>query len=115
MAKRLSPMEQKSAKKVLGDLRGTAQDMMKGKMKNLKKVTIASDSKEGLEKGLSVAEKILGTKKEDPELEELESEDEESTEVPEEESEEEYEEECSTPEEIDAKIKELLALKAKMK
>lgn len=67
MAKKLSPMEQRASSKVLGDLRGTAQEMMKGKMDKLKKVTVASDSKQGLKKGLSIAEKVLAGEKADDE------------------------------------------------
>lgn len=102
MAKKLSEIDKKASLNVLGDLKKLAQDEMKGKMASLKKVTVASDSKEGLKKGLEKAEEIISDKEiesEEPEMEE--SEVEESEEMSE--------------EEIDARIKELMALKAKMK
>lgn len=134
--KKLSEIEKKASSKVLGELRKHTQQMMNDKMKGLKKVTVASDSAEGLKKGLSKAEELIKGKmpKEDdlltPEEGELdkahgleeESEEEEASESPEmeaseDESMEEHEydeEECKTPEEIDAKIKELLKKKAEM-
>jgi hypothetical protein len=138
--KKLSPVEQKASSKVLDELRKHAQSMMSDKVKGLKKVTIASDSPEGLKKGLSKAEEILGAKKSASDLtkspmdeefgesedatkdlakgaeDEIEGLDEESPEHEEMESPE-YEaseEECKTPEEVDAKIKELMALKQQM-
>ena len=112
MAKKLSPADQKASLGVLGELRKLAQDEMKGKMANLKKVTVASDSKEGLKKGLEKAEEVLESKCPECEGEECECESEEyeSEEAPEAEESEELSEE-----EIDAKIKELMALKAKKK
>lgn len=62
MAKKLSPMEQRSSSKVLDELRKHTQGLMKGKMDGLKKVTVASDSKEGLSKGLELAKKLQGVK-----------------------------------------------------
>jgi hypothetical protein len=73
------------------------------KEKKLQKVTVASDSAEGLKKGLSKAEQILSKKKElSPELPEMEeSEDEES-----EDESSEMEDECEdmSKEEIQSKI-----------
>lgn len=63
MAKKLSPMEMKAGSSVLDDLRKTAQDLMKGKLDAAKKVTVASNSKEGLKAGLSKAEEMLGAQK----------------------------------------------------
>lgn len=62
MAKKLSAMEQKSSKTVLDALREHTQGLMKGKMDGVKKVTVASDSKEGLAKGLDLARKLQGVK-----------------------------------------------------
>lgn len=131
MAKKLSPMEQKASSKVLSDLRGTAQDMMKGKMNGLKKVTVASDSKEGLKKGLELAKKIAGKPSEsESELDESEescpvcseapcgcesSEEESSEEESEESSHVSPEEEVMSAEELDRRIQALLSLKAKKK
>lgn len=128
MAKKLSPIEQKASKTVLNDLRGEAQKLMKGKMDGLKKVTVASNSKEGLNKGLEKAKEILsGNKpeseescpvcgKEPCECEAEESPEHESSESPElEASEVEPSEGDLSEEEIDAKIQELLKLKGKKK
>jgi hypothetical protein len=115
MAKKLSPLEQRSSKKVLDDLKKQTGEMLKGKMDGLKKVTVASDSPEGLAHGLELAKKIAG-KHELPEDELDESPEEELEESPEEEHSEELhgeedEDEHLSPEEIDAKIEHLLALK----
>ena len=48
----MSDVEKDAKKSVLGELRQTADDMMKDKLSGLKKVTVASDSPEGLEEGL---------------------------------------------------------------
>lgn len=138
--KKLSPVEQKASSKVLDELRKHAQEMMSGKMKGLKKVVVASDSKEGLKKGLSKAEEILGTKKsgsdltksplneefgkseveenldeEHPEeIDSLSSEHEAAESEEYEAGEQEGMEECKTPEEVDAKIQHLLKMKKEM-
>lgn len=112
MAKKLSPMEMKASKKVLDELRGEAKSMMNEKMGKLKKVTVASDSKEGLKKGLEKAEEILEGDEEKCgmcgkmpcECEEMED---ESEEMESEDSEE------MSEEEIDAKIAKLMAMKKK--
>jgi hypothetical protein len=114
--KKLSPVEQKASSKVLDDLRQHMQGLMKGKMDGLKKVTVASNSPEGLKKGLAKAEDLLkGKDSVDAEEEALETPEEEATEDESAEEEspalESSEEDCKTPEEIDAKIKELLKLK----
>lgn len=105
--KKLSPMEKKASSTVLDELRKHAQSKMNEKMKGLKKVTVASDSEEGLKKGLEKAEEVLDDTED---MEETEQED-----VSPEDSEDSYDDEdCDTPEEIDAKIKELLKLKDEM-
>lgn len=132
MAKKLSEIEKKASSKALGDLRQHMQGMMNDKMKGVKKVTVASDSEKGLEKGLSMAEEMLKAKSASSltkspkgemfgksKVEELEEESPEEiegleeTEEPSEESEEEMEE-CDTPQKIDAKIDELMKMKAAM-
>ena len=136
--KKLNGMEQKAGSKVLDELRAHAQKLMSGKMKGLKKVTVASDSPEGLKKGLNVAEDMLGKDSEltksplgevlgnkskigksheshPSEIEGLEEQDHEDLESDEfEAGEAEGEEEQMSEEELDAKIKELMQLKAKM-
>ena len=125
MAKKLSPIEQKSSKTILDALRAHTQGMMKGKMDGLKKVTVAADSKEGLEKGLELAKKIAGKSPESSEESDeecLEDPIEEASETPEEESSEESSEELSetspedmSAEELDAYIRKLQELKFKKK
>lgn len=132
MAKKLSPMEQRASSKVLGDLRKSMQGSMKGKMDNLKKVTVASDSKEGLKKGLDLAKKVLPVIKDegdsDSQFDDLESSEEEASESPAEEASESPEEESTevtdgseispeeeemTAEQLDNHIKALQQLKFK--
>lgn len=118
----LSENHAKAKSGILEDLIGEMMDMEGDKVKNLKKVTVASDSPEGLEKGLDKAKEIVGNKDLAPEMmseempemasEEEESEEEESPEMEasEEESEEEGEEKkvADLEEEI-KKLKEKLA------
>lgn len=98
--KKLNPLEQKAKMGVIKELSDQAGAMMGDKIKGLKKVTVASDSPEGLKAGLEKAEEIVDPK---------ESEDGEETEAeipgmdP---------EKCDSPEEIDALIKQLLEKKA---
>jgi hypothetical protein len=124
MAKKLSDTEKKASQTVLGDLRKHMQGMLSDKMKGMKKVTVASDTKEGLKKGMETAEKILKSK-DDVSTDLLEPKDEiakqTEEELPEGDSEflEDSSEEASecddmSEEELDAKIKELMAAKAKL-
>ena len=128
MAKKLSQMEQKASSKVLDALRSETQGMMKGKMDGLKKVTVASNSPEGIKKGLDLAKKIAGKLPneeagEPADLMDEGSEDEELSESPEMEASEQAdgseiegltaEEEAMSPEEIDHLISKLLELKSK--
>lgn len=63
--KGMSPLEKKAKLSVLKDLHGQSSDLMKDGLKNLKKVTIASDSKSGLKAGLDKAEDMLGEESEE--------------------------------------------------
>jgi cbb3-type cytochrome oxidase cytochrome c subunit len=107
------PEHEKQAKmSVLSHLCDMAQESMGSKLHGLKKVSVMSDSKEGLDEGLDKAHQVL---KQMPEEEE--SPEEESLESPEQEMSEGHdmapgEEECS-PEELDAKIAHLQMLKQK--
>lgn len=61
--------------KVVDQMRKMAMDEMGGKLKGLKKVSVASDTEEGLKKGLELAkEKVTGMKpegtEEEPSMEE---------------------------------------------
>jgi hypothetical protein len=66
---KLEGTEKEAMRGAIGGLRKMAADMMRedmdGKMSSLKKVTVASDSKEGLEKGLDKAKEIVEGKEED--------------------------------------------------
>lgn len=100
--------EYKGAKmSALQELKKAMAEMMSDDVKGLKKVTVASDSKQGLEEGLEKAKeafsKMPSEDEESAEHEAMESSEEEGAE---------HEEDMSA-EEIDARIKELEALKAK--
>ena len=77
----MSDLEMKAKKSVLGELKALAQDAMGEKVKGLKKVTVASDSPEGLEKGLEMAKDKVEEMAEKPEMEEEDEEMEESEET----------------------------------
>lgn len=120
--KKLSPVEQKAKMGVVKELSSQAGEMLSDKLKGLKKVTVASDSKEGLKKGLDKAKEVIHGR--DPEKLVEQAEEEMGTDLDKDMEEgedplhaakvlgEESMEDCS-PEELDAKIKELEALKAK--
>lgn len=57
--KGLSDSDKKAKLEALGGMRDMAHQMMGSKLKNLKKVTVASDSKPGLKEGLQKAEGML--------------------------------------------------------
>ena len=107
--KKLSDAEKKAKLTALKEAHGMASDMLKDKVSGVKKVTVASDSKEGLKKGLEKAEEIIG---------ENESEDEEMGESDESKSEgyedQQEESEPTSVAEINAKIEELMKLKEKL-
>ncbi|NDD83949.1 hypothetical protein EBZ38_06690 [bacterium] len=104
----MSPNEKKAKGSVLEDLIGSMGDEMKG---NLKKVTVASSSKKGLEKGLEKAQEMMGKLPSDKEMEEM-TEDAEGGH----EEESEYGKEAEeSPEALKAKIKELEAKLKEMK
>ena len=118
---KMRPEEKEAKMGVLENLKQAMTESMSGKLGGLKKVTVASDSTEGLKKGLDKAKEITGHLPESESEEDSESPAHEAAESVEEEtaeheagSEESEDEEC-TPEEIDAKIQKLLALKKKMK
>ena len=90
----------KAKSSVLQELMDDMVGLGASKLDGLKKVTVASDSPEGLKKGLEKAEEVVEQK--------LEGGEEESS------SEEESEEECS-PEELEAKIAELQKKLAELK
>lgn len=101
--KTLSPMEKEARMGVVGALKKAAEGAMADK--GLKKVTVASDSKEGLEKGLEMAKKVA---QKAPEMSEMpESEEHEASES---ESEESAEHEMGGSEDKEAMLEKLSQL-----
>ena len=76
--KELSPMEKEVKMDLTKEMGGVAKDALRNQVKGLKKVTVASDSPEGLEEGLDKAKEIVESKEdesmEDESLEEPEME-----------------------------------------
>lgn len=107
--KGMSDSEKKAKLAALKEAHGMASDMMKDGLSGAKKVSVMADSKEGLKKGLDVAEKVVG----EDLGEDMEDADREDTESALEDAQEGAE--PMSPEEIDAKIKELLELKEQLK
>jgi len=107
--KKLNPVEKEAKMGVLKDLSSQAGEMLRDKLKGLKKVTVASDSKEGLKEGLEKAEEMVaGAPEQEKEMPEMEESDEEH------ESDEMLADaEEMSPEQIEEQIKKLQELKAK--
>ena len=104
----LSKSAAKAKSSVLEDLMSDMFDHDGDKVKGHKKVTVASNSPKGLEKGLEKAKEMVGHKgMEDEEMPEEESAEHEAEESPELEASEHEGEEDMSPEEIEAKIAEL--------
>lgn len=99
--KKMSPIEKDAKVRAVEAMRKFASDEMAGPLKGLKKVSVAASDDEGLKKGLEKAEEIVegGLPSEKEMMDE-----EETSEM------DEYE----SPEEVDAKIAELEALKKEM-
>ena len=58
--KGFSPIEKKAKLTALGAANDMATEALKGKLSGIKKVSVISDDKQGLEKGLEKAKKIVG-------------------------------------------------------
>jgi hypothetical protein len=58
--KGFSPLEKKAKLTALGAANDMATEALKGKLSGIKKVSVVSDDKQGLEKGLEKAKKIVG-------------------------------------------------------
>jgi hypothetical protein len=107
--KGMSDSEKKAKLAALKEAHGMASGMMKEGLDGAKKVSVMADSKEGLKKGLDVAEQVigedLGEDEADHDREDTESalEDAQDGAAP------------MSEDEIDAKIKELLELKEQLK
>lgn len=102
----LSEREKDAKLKVLDEMKGLAEDEISERLRGLKKVTVASDSKEGLKEGLEKAHELLEGQQE--EEAEHDPSPEEASEMADEESEEE-----SSEDEIEELEKKLAELKAK--
>lgn len=101
--KKLSEPEKEAKMSVLKSLKGSMDEVLADKAHGMKKVSVMSDSAEGLKKGLEKAEDIV------EEVSPLEAASEEMEDEESEESEE------MSSDDIDAKIAELMALKEKLK
>ncbi len=117
----MSPIQSKAKSNVLEDLMDQMGGLDAEKIKGVKKVTVASNSPDGVKKGLDKAKEMvseLGLGKDEesvdnaPEIEPLSEGEMEDLEAPGHEGQESVEEELSeheSPDEIEAKIKELQA------
>jgi hypothetical protein len=110
--KTLSPVHKEARSSVLEDLMDHLSDMGMDKVKGLKKVTVASDSKEGLAKGLDKATEMVGKSPMEA-MEDEDVSDHGANEV--EEHEEESEDESESEDDIRQKIEELRAKLEAMK
>ena len=99
----MDPIEKEAKMSAVSAMKQMAEDAMSDKLGGLKKVTVAADSEEGLKEGLEKAEDVVESKLE-PEMEGEEMESEEGSELAD-----------MSEEEIDKKLQELMALKAKLK
>jgi hypothetical protein len=115
----LSDIEQKAKMKVLKDIHGKMEGILGDNLKGAQKVTVAADSKKGLQEGLDKAEDLLGEEDEDDSN--LGEKDENDSNLGEkmEQMAEDYEDQQEESEPMDAheleeKIKELMAMKAKL-
>ena len=107
--KSMSPVHKEAKGSVLSDLMDHLEGMGMDKVKGMKKVSVASDSKEGLKTGLDKAKELVsGHESDDSQVDDEmeESPEHEASESPEEES---SEHEEKSPEELQAEIEELKA------
>lgn len=113
---KMSDAEKKAKLAALKEAKGMAEEAMKGDLAGAKKVVVKADSKEGLEKGLDMAKKVVD--KGPSALGELESDDEEQGEKEGLEAgdymDQQEESEPMDEAEIDEEIKRLLELKEKL-
>lgn len=113
--RKMSNPEVKARENILSKISEDAEKQMGEKLGgHLQKVSVMAKDKKGLEKGLDKAKEVLG------QLPEGETEEHEASELPEEEQKEmeeghELEEGEMSEEDLDKKLKELMALKEKMK
>lgn len=106
--KDMSKSEKSAKLSVLKDLSSEMAGMMGDKLKGLKKVTVASDSKEGLKEGLEKAESLLEGHLPESEMSQMSEDEESESEMVD------SEEEPQSKEEILAEIEELKKKLAEM-
>ena len=112
--RQMSDSEKEAKLAVLGELGSQAGDKMKERLgKGLESVKVMADSKKGLEMGLDTAKKILGGKSEESEESEGEMPSEDMMDSSLEDSHE-MAEEAMSMDELEAKIEELMRMKAMM-
>jgi len=96
-----------------------AEDAMTDNLHGMKKVSVASDSKEGLEEGLEKAKEIISSKEQDEMVEDAEDGNQVGDDLmaggwDREEAEEDSEDEEMSSEELERKLQKLMAMKKKM-
>lgn len=114
--KKLRPLdedEQAAKLGVIDELRGAAKEAMGGRVKGLKQVKVASDSKEGLKAGLEKAEEVLESSEDSDD--DLEHAAHEAMESPEKEMSEHKSIDEMDEDELDEKLKELMERKEQLK
>lgn len=112
--KGMSENAKKAKLTALKEAHGMAKKMMEDDLKGLKKVTVASDSPEGLKAGLEKAEDILEGESEES-CEYCEGKGCEECEMEDSEESEDSEEPEMSEDELEAKIAELMKMKEKLK
>lgn len=101
----MDDLEKQAKMSVIKDMGNSAMRDLAGKLHGLKKVTVASDSKEGLQKGLEKAEELLSNMPNGEQLEESDESMEES------EDQEMSSDEDMSEEEINAELERLMQKK----
>jgi len=117
--KEMSDAEKKAKLGVLGHMKKMAEDAMTDNLHGMKKVSVASDSKEGLEEGLEKAKEIISSKEQDEMVEDAEDGNQVGDDLmaggwDREEAEEDSEDEEMSSEELERKLQKLMAMKKKM-
>lgn len=111
---KMSDLEKKAKLTALKDAHKMANDAMSGHLSGLKKVTVAADSKKGLEHGLQKAEELIGKEPESDDPYQTSSMREMSPESETDELDPMEAEESMDEEDLDARIAHLLELKKKL-
>lgn len=118
---KLNDVEKEAKLSVLNSLKSDMENMLGDNLKGIKKVTVASDSPQGLDMGLKKAQDLVHEHSDDESSEDQAHEASESPEFEQGEEEGEHEMEPSdeddqmSEEELDSKLQKLMKLKEKMK